>query len=114
MPPKPTMTTSKVVVDSMPPAAKAAKKPVAPAPPPQVVIIKIHPLKGLCHEIIHFFKAYIINRYLMYIVHALIVFPIFRFLVDEKTNSVAEACTTQPNSKASSRVLYIYFSCMAG
>ncbi len=27
---------------------------------------------------------------------------------------VAEAYTTQPNSKASSRVLYMYFSCMAG
>jgi hypothetical protein len=28
--------------------------------------------------------------------------------------SVAEAYTTQPNSKASSRVLYIYLACMAG
>ncbi len=27
---------------------------------------------------------------------------------------VAEAYTTQPNSKASSRVLYIYLACMAG
>jgi hypothetical protein len=31
-----------------------------------------------------------------------------------KYKSVAEAYTTQPNSKASSRVLYMYFSCMAG
>jgi hypothetical protein len=29
-------------------------------------------------------------------------------------STVAEAYTTQPNSKASSRVLYMYFSCMAG
>ncbi len=28
--------------------------------------------------------------------------------------TVAEAYTTQPDSKASSRVLYMYFSCMAG
>ena len=27
---------------------------------------------------------------------------------------VAEAYTTQPNSKASSRVLYVYLACMAG
>ncbi len=31
-----------------------------------------------------------------------------------KYPGVAEAYTTQPNSKASSRVLYMYFSCMAG
>ncbi len=31
-----------------------------------------------------------------------------------KYEVVAEAYTTQPNSKASSRVLYMYFSCMAG
>jgi hypothetical protein len=34
--------------------------------------------------------------------------------VPAKRNVVAEAYTTQPNSKASSRVLYMYFSCMAG
>ena len=31
-----------------------------------------------------------------------------------KVQLVAEAYTTQPNSKAGSRVLYVYLACMAG